>query len=144
MRQGLRIGPDVLKLAKHEGGKPGKAHEDDLIKAAQQHDFVRISFNFELPEGRKIVWETVLHKTILYVQISALILPKEGFVSLLDYAEEVLGCSHVIVSMKKDRADFTMLLRTFMFLGFHSLPPGHAMVPRNTDNANFFMLFELK
>jgi len=52
---------------------------------------------------------------------------KEAFVSLLEYAEEVLQCDHAIVCFLKERSDRAMLIRTFMFLGFYLLPPGHEL-----------------
>jgi len=54
---------------------------------------------------------------------------RDSLVSLLDYAEEHLRCSHVIVAIRKDRKDLSVLLKPFMYLGFVLLRPVHPLVP---------------
>jgi len=113
------------------------------VVSAAQSGCVHISFEFQLAEQTMVVWETVVVERRLYLSIVHL--PegsKEAFVSLLEYAEEVLGCSHVLICFKKDRNDRAMLIRTFMFLGFEAIPPGHSMAPSNNDH--FYMLYEIE
>jgi ornithine decarboxylase antizyme 1 len=77
--------------------------------------------------GQEVIWETLLIGKTLFIEIPADILPegsKESFVTLLEYAEEVLSCSQVIVCFKKNRVDRASLIRTFMFLGFGLVAPG--------------------
>jgi hypothetical protein len=77
--------------------------------------------------GQEVTWETLLIGKTLFIEIPADILPegsKESFVTLLEYAEEVLTCTHVIVCFKKNRNDRASLVRTFMFLGFVPVAPG--------------------
>jgi ornithine decarboxylase antizyme 1 len=77
--------------------------------------------------GQEVTWETLLIGRTLFIEIPTDILPegsKESFVTLLEYAEEVLSCSHVIVCFKKNRGDRASLVRTFMFLGFMPVAPG--------------------
>jgi ornithine decarboxylase antizyme 1 len=77
--------------------------------------------------GQEVTWETLLIGKTLFIEIPSDILPegsKESFVTLLEYAEEVLSCSHVIVCFKKTRGDRASLVRTFMFLGFVPVAPG--------------------
>jgi len=77
--------------------------------------------------GQEVVWETLLIGKTLFIEIPADIMPegsKESFVTLLEYAEEVLSCTHVIVCFKKNRGDRASLVRTFMFLGFVPVAPG--------------------
>ena len=62
--------------------------------------------------------------------------------ALLEFAEEELRCSHVILALAKDRADRADVVRTFMFLGFSVLPPGHQLVPANS--ANLFLACSLE
>jgi len=74
-----------------------------------------------------VKWDTLLIGKTLFIEIPSDILPegsKESFVSLLEYAEESLGCSKVIVCFKKNRDDRESLIRTFMFLGFVLVAPG--------------------
>jgi len=77
--------------------------------------------------GQEVIWETLLIGKTLFIEIPADIMPegsKESFVTLLEYAEEVLSCTHVIVCFKKNRGDRASLVRTFMFLGFIPVAPG--------------------
>lgn len=86
--------------------------------------------------GQQVTWETLLVGDALYIEIPSDILPegsKESFVTLLEYAEEVLRCSHVIVCFKKNRADRAFLIRTFMFLGFALVPPGGHRLAVSSD-----------
>ncbi|XP_046402871.1 ornithine decarboxylase antizyme 1, partial [Ischnura elegans] len=107
---------------------------------------LRLTFVLHLTESTQVCWEAVLWQQRLYLQVPSCLLPegsKEGFVSLLEYAEEVLKCEHVIVCFKKDRSDRALLVRTFMFLGFQTLAPGHQMVPCNTET-NLYMLYVIE
>jgi len=55
-------------------------------------------------ENGNLIWEAVLWKGRLYVSVTAKQLSggsKEAFIMLLEYAEDVLGCSHVIVCLGK-------------------------------------------
>ncbi|XP_063239004.1 LOW QUALITY PROTEIN: ornithine decarboxylase antizyme 2 [Bacillus rossius redtenbacheri] len=121
--------------------------EDELCRAAQAGRSLRLSFKVPLTEHTSVQWETVLWQRRLYVQIPSGLRPegsKEGFVSLLEYAEDVLKCSHIIVCFKKDRKDRGLLVRTFMFLGFSTLAPGHGFIPSNTDSGNFYMIYAIE
>jgi hypothetical protein len=53
---------------------------------------------------------------------------KEAFVSLLEFAEEKLGCEHILVAIPKRAKEQAALVRTFMFMGFTVLSPGHALI----------------
>lgn len=75
----------------------------------------------------EVTWETRLIGTTLFIETPPDILPigsNESFVTLLEYAEDVLLCSHVIICFKKNRADQKSLLRTFRYYGFVPVAPG--------------------
>ena len=66
---------------------------------------------------------------------------KEAFVSLLEYAEEVLECSDVIVCFQKCQSSNTKTaIRNFLFLGFQPLAPGHEYLPTNPNLVNTIFL----
>jgi len=63
---------------------------------------------------------------------------KEAFIRLLECADECLHCSHVYVTARRDRTDHTMLMRTFMYLGFKPVPP--QSMPQHVDHKNYICL----
>jgi ornithine decarboxylase antizyme 1 len=83
-------------------------------------------------------WDAVVWKGRLYVLVDVTQMndsgSKEAFVSLLEYAEEVLECSHVIVCFEKCQSTNTKTaIRNFLFLGFQPLAPGHEYLPTNPN-----------
>jgi len=107
-------------------------------------------------EDAGVGWDAVLWKGRLYVSVTPKQLSggsKEAFVSLLEYAEEILEVSHVIVCLGKpnhvmgcnlntnlniatnnnDDKDTKMAIRNFLFLGFQPLAPGHEFMPSNPN-----------
>lgn len=95
-----------------------------------------LSFQINVANGITVTWETILVDGKLYAEIPNTILPegsKESLVTLLEYADEQLACSHVILCLKKNRTDRANLVRTFMFLGFGVAPPGDPLVPKAED-----------
>merc|ERR1712126_415495 len=62
-------------------------------------------------ENGNTMWEAVLWKGRLYVSVTAKQLcggSKEAFVMLLEYAEDVLGCSHVVVCLSLISFSFSL------------------------------------
>lgn len=103
-----------------------------------------LRFQVSLTDSIQVNWETVLLDGKIFVEVPNGILPagsKESFVTLLEFAEEELQCSHVIVCFNKNRSDRASLIRTFMFFGFVALPPGSGLVPVNGDL--FFMAYTI-
>jgi len=81
------------------------------------------------PQG----WDAVVWNGHLYVlvEVSQMneIGSKEAFVSLLEYAEEVLECNVVVCFEKSTYTKAA--IRNFLFLGFQPLAPGHEYHPKN-------------
>ncbi|TNM91992.1 hypothetical protein fugu_019004 [Takifugu bimaculatus] len=91
---------------------------------------------------KTIQWDAVLRSNALFVEMPRVLLPedsKESFAALLEYAEEHLKVESVYICFYKNREDRTKLVRTFSFLGFEIVKPGHALVPPRPDV--FFMAY---
>lgn len=115
----------------------------EITKQSTQ-DAILLTFQFQVTDNTSVKWETAFLKSKLYVQVPSGILPdgsKEAFVTLLEVAEEELHCTDVIVCFAKNRADRAHLVRTFMFLGFATLPPGHSMIPSSSSDDKLYMAY---
>eukprot|EP00096_Caligus_rogercresseyi_P009138 TRINITY_DN3051_c0_g1_i1.p1 TRINITY_DN3051_c0_g1~~TRINITY_DN3051_c0_g1_i1.p1 ORF type:complete len:152 (-),score=39.47 TRINITY_DN3051_c0_g1_i1:381-836(-) len=83
-------------------------------------------------------WEAVLWKGNLYISASAKQIregSKEAFIRILEYAEETLGASHVIICIDRhtigEKEELRSILRCFLFMGFQTLAAGHELLPPN-------------
>ncbi|GFQ65377.1 ornithine decarboxylase antizyme 1 [Trichonephila clavata] len=105
---------------------------------------VKLAFNFHLTDSKAVTWESVLWKRRLYVQVPDCGMcdgSKDSFLTLLEFAEDELQCSHVIVCFNKNRPDKVALVRTFMFLGFSMLAPGHKLASSNATEDTLCMIY---
>lgn len=109
-------------------------YSSTLTSSAQKAS--NLCFIIKVADNVNVAWETIYVDNKLYVEVPSSILPegsKESLITLLEYAEEDLDCSHVILVFKKDRVDRASLIRTFMFLGFQVVTPGDPIVPTAPD-----------
>lgn len=103
----------------------------DVLESAV-HNEIHLSMSVKLVDGLTFVWHSMFIDRKLFVEVPFGLLPKssrESFILLLEYAEDALKCSHVIVCFRKDRPDRSALLKVFMFFGFILLPPHHHLIP---------------
>jgi len=122
-------------------------NDTEILKTVEVNGSARITFTHHFTETASMTWEAVLHGSVLYVEVSPGIYAsgsREGFISLMEYCEEVLHCSHIVMCFKKDRTDRALLIRTFMFLGFNIIPPGHILIPPSADPNILFMLHTIE
>lgn len=95
-----------------------------------------IHFQYKLTDSRVSTWDTFFSNKSLFVEIPDGILAegsKEGLTVLLEYAEEKMKVENVFVCFFKNREDRALLLRTFSFMGFEIVRPGHPLVPTRPD-----------
>ncbi|CAI5666940.1 unnamed protein product [Oreochromis niloticus] len=149
-------GPGPLWCSKIPGGR-GNGTRDHTPSARLLYSDRKLTVTEEPPgNGRPgilhfqsrptvtktIQWDAVLSSSALYVELPLDPLPdgsKESFAALLEYAEEHLKVVSVFVCFYKNRDDRAKLVRTFSFLGFEIVKPGHALVPPRPDV--FFMAY---
>uniref|UniRef100_A0A8C7VSW9 Ornithine decarboxylase antizyme 2b n=1 Tax=Oncorhynchus mykiss TaxID=8022 RepID=A0A8C7VSW9_ONCMY len=95
-----------------------------------------LHFHYQLSEQRNACWETMFTSNSLFLEIPEGSLPegsKEGLTSLLMFSEEKLGVSHVFLWFSKSRVDQALLTRTFHYIGFEIVKPGHPLIPPRAD-----------
>lgn len=112
-------------------------NSDLIAKILSQKLPTRITLKLHVTESTFSIWETVLNNinNVLYVAIPTQLnheASKHAFISLLEFAEEKLNATAVVLCLRKDRPDRPSLVRTFMFLGFMPLDPRSPLAPPKT------------
>ncbi|XP_033940682.1 LOW QUALITY PROTEIN: ornithine decarboxylase antizyme 2a [Pseudochaenichthys georgianus] len=123
-------------------------HKDEKLTVTQATaasgtpSFLR--FHYQLNERRSASWDTFLSRDCLFLEVPAGVLvdgSKEGLTALLEFVEEKLKVNYVFLWFHKKREDRSTIFRTFHFIGFEMVKPGHPMVPARPDLA--FMVYSL-
>jgi hypothetical protein len=122
---GFKKEPPVLSEANIVN--PLLAEDHGLLAGAEELD---LSFICQVAEGVDVGWRArLLPDKRLLLHVSSGALPegsRECFVRILEYAEEDLECSEILVEFEKDRKDRPLLVKTFMYFGFTMLTPDKA------------------
>ncbi|XP_048828204.1 LOW QUALITY PROTEIN: ornithine decarboxylase antizyme 2-like [Brienomyrus brachyistius] len=95
-----------------------------------------LHFQYQLSERRQSCWETSLSPDGLFLEIPGGPLPegsKEGLTSLLEFAEEELKVHCVFLCFNRNREDRLLITRTFHYMGFEMVKPGHPSVAHRPD-----------
>ncbi|KAG8440344.1 hypothetical protein GDO86_006190, partial [Hymenochirus boettgeri] len=103
-----------------------------------------VHFQYKVTEVKESSWKATLSNQNLFVEVPDGILAegsKEGLLALLEFAEEKMKVSYVFICFRKSREDRGPLLRTFNFLGFEIVRPGHPCVPASPEI--MFMVYTL-
>ncbi|NP_001123958.1 LOW QUALITY PROTEIN: ornithine decarboxylase antizyme 2 [Equus asinus] len=103
-----------------------------------------VHFQYEVTEVKVSSWDAVLSSQSLFIEIPDGLLAdgsKEGLLALLEFAEEKMKVNYVFICFRKGREDRAPLLKTFSFLGFEIVRPGHPCVPSRPDV--MFMVYSL-
>ncbi|XP_078540663.1 LOW QUALITY PROTEIN: ornithine decarboxylase antizyme 2 [Lissotriton helveticus] len=128
---------------------PAVLYKDEKLTVTQDrpvHDDKPqpIHFQYKVTDVKDSCWEAVLSNQSLFVEIPDGLLAegsKEGLLALLEFAEEKMKVSYVFICFRKSREDRVPLLKTFSFLGFEVVRPGHPCVPCRPDV--MFMVYAL-
>ncbi|NP_001106583.3 ornithine decarboxylase antizyme 2 isoform 1 [Xenopus tropicalis] len=103
-----------------------------------------VHFQYKVTEVKVSSWNAMRSNQSLFVEIPEGMLAdgsKEGLLALLEFAEEKMEMSYVFICFRKSREDRGSLLKTFSFLGFEIVRPGHPCVPARPDV--MFMVYTL-
>uniref|UniRef100_A0A8C5Y604 Ornithine decarboxylase antizyme 2 n=1 Tax=Microcebus murinus TaxID=30608 RepID=A0A8C5Y604_MICMU len=80
-------------------------------------------------------WDAVLSSQSLFIESPDGLLAdgNEGLLALLEFAEEKMKVNYIFICFRKGWEDRGPLLKTFSFLGFEIMHPGHPCVPSWPD-----------
>jgi len=136
--EGGSVGRRVLASRHNENpikplDTPQKFANDNNIFDGDENLKKRNNSLYEFTDEHGLLWSVKLRQDSLYVELPQQLNEesKEKFISLLEFADEVLHCRHVIVYFDKTRSDRAALVKTFMFLGFHILAPNNTLMASN-------------
>jgi ornithine decarboxylase antizyme 1 len=114
----------------------------ELVKSQQT---ARLQVTVQLIEGIQTHWDVTIDKRWMSVDVPAGPLgegSKQSLISLLELAEAV-GCQRCVVCLQKDRRDRSVIVKTFLFLGFTPMPPSE-WPSANPPATQFFMAYNIE
>lgn len=136
--------PVSVKGQENGGGGGGPAAQQRAV--AGGNGVSHLCFTVSLGDQQDVKWDTLLIGKTLFIEIPGDILPegsRESFVSVLEHAEDVLGCSKVIICFKKNREDRASLIRTFKFFGFALVAPGSHQLAAPVSSDMLYLAYNI-
>jgi len=147
--EGGSVGRRVLASRPNES--PNKSFEilqkfanDSNIFGGDENSKQRNNELHEFTDDHDLLWSIKLRSDSLYVELPQQLNDesKEKFISLLEFADDILRCKHVIIYFDKTRSDRAALVKTFMFLGFRILSPENVlMAPNDKQQDQLYMVY---
>jgi len=124
-----------------------KFANDNNIFDGDENSGTRNNDLYAFTDEYGLLWSIKLRGNSLYVELPQQLNDesKEKFISLLEFADDILHCKHVIVSFDKTRSDRASLVKTFMFLGFHILSPDNtlmSMIDKHEDQLHMIYIID--
>lgn len=116
---------------------------DHLLETSEKRA-AQITFKLQITRDSDVTWESILFQRNLYVRIdgSNPAISKMGFLGIMEYAEDVLKVKRIVVCFGRQNPIRELLVRTFMYIGFCLIPPGHKLIPRaSSDTSNIYMAY---
>lgn len=117
---------------------------EEIIECINSNKPIRITFKLQITRDSEVIWESLLTNNKLYIRIdsNSQVISKMGFLGIMEYAEDLLKVSHIIVCFAKNNPNRQLLVRTFMYIGFVTLPPKHELIPPQ-DPSNLYMAYSI-
>lgn len=106
-------------------------------------DFQEKTFDIKVAENTICTWHTVVCDQTMFVFVPdnlSELGSKESFVSLLEIAEEDLGCSFVVGCIGADSTEKLAHMRTFTYMGFEIVNPSHSILHLIDNESGFIFL----
>ncbi|CAF1456692.1 unnamed protein product [Rotaria sp. Silwood1] len=125
--EGGSVGRRVL--ASRPNGSIIKSMESSKINDDENLQ-IKYDIILQFLHEHNISWSIKLYDNTLYIEFPKEVSEgsKEKLVSLLEFADDILHCKNIIIYFDKTRSDRAMVVKTFMFLGFHILSPDNTLL----------------
>lgn len=121
------------------------ANINDVIETSKKCA-TQVTFKLQITRDSEVTWESILFQNKLFIRIDASnpAISKMGFLGIMEYAEDVLKVNYIIVCFAKNNPVRQLLVRTFMYIGFGVISPGHKLIPQaSSDTSNIYMAYSI-
>ncbi|KAK7576136.1 hypothetical protein V9T40_012422 [Parthenolecanium corni] len=144
IREGCDREGGLVFLSEKKGSRLLSRVDIDHLLETSEKCAAQITFKLQITRDSDVTWESILFQQNLYIRIdgSNPAISKMGFLGIMEYAEDVLKVKRIIVCFGRNNPIRELLVRTFMYIGFCLIPPGHKLIPRaSSDTSNIYMAY---